>query len=195
MFNCIYYILYYTLLLFQSSSSLLLSSLLPNQLIQSIRVGTYISLFIFIWCSRTIRPRMFYRSGWLRCVGLKYVVFVFRAGVTYDIIYYTYYILYYTIIYYTYTIIYLILLYYYILYYTLLLFWSILLILPFLSSSPLFFCSPLLFFTSIFQSSDPHFILYVSVLTYPYLYSSLLFLLSFKVYVSVLTYPYLYSII
>ena len=63
-------------------------------------------------------PRMFYRSGWLRCVGFNVCVFgsgyvlswysVFRTDV--DVwCYIVYYIIYY---------------YYYILYYTLLIFWS-----------------------------------------------------------------------
>jgi hypothetical protein len=38
-------------------------SILPN--IHSILVGTYIYLFIFNWCSRTIWPRTNYRrDGW-----------------------------------------------------------------------------------------------------------------------------------
>ena len=44
----------------------------------SIRVGTYLRLFIFQQYPIfpiTIWPRMFYRSGWLRCVGLISVVF------------------------------------------------------------------------------------------------------------------------
>ena len=45
-------------------------------LIQSIRVGTYIRSFISNRQS-TIRPRMFYRSGWLRCDVFNYVVFCF----------------------------------------------------------------------------------------------------------------------
>ena len=146
----LYYILYYTLLL---SSSFLLPILLSSSsshllLIQSIRVGTYIYLFIFYQYSiiPNIWPRMFYRSGWLRCVGfismwcfklcvrdsgLAFVLafeLVLTLGVYY-IIYYTiiyYIILLYIILllyYYTYTIIhYIIISYtYYILYYTLLL--------------------------------------------------------------------------
>ena len=61
------------------SISLFPSSLLPSQyssppnpLIHSIRVGSSIYLFIFSSDlsnipNQTIRPRMFYRSGWLRC--------------------------------------------------------------------------------------------------------------------------------
>ena len=87
----IYYILYYTLsytILFfcpssshssdlpsvLSSSSLLSSPLFSSLLlffwyilpIHSIRVGTYIYLFIF-QTHQQFSPRMFYRSGWLRC--------------------------------------------------------------------------------------------------------------------------------
>ena len=78
----LYSILYYTLLLFNPISSLPFLPIIPilsphliysfyNHLIHSIRVGTYLRLFIF----QTIRPRMFYRSGWLRCVGFICVVF------------------------------------------------------------------------------------------------------------------------
>jgi hypothetical protein len=43
----------------------------PN--IHSILVGTYI--YLFILSSRTIWPRTFYRSGWLRCDVFNCVVF------------------------------------------------------------------------------------------------------------------------
>ena len=115
---------------------------------------------------------MFYRSGWLRCVGLisigisgsvlsLMVGFVFRAGVDVRC-----YILLYTIIHiilYTYTYTYYYILYYYILYYTLIFFSS----LPFLSQSisshlprqsfPILFflfSPPLQFYSSPFPS--PH---------------------------------------
>jgi hypothetical protein len=75
-YTIIYYILYYTLLfllllsfLFLLSSSLLF---LFYFLIHSILVGSCRYLFI----SQThlpIWPRMFYRSGWLRCDVVKYV--------------------------------------------------------------------------------------------------------------------------
>ena len=77
----LYIILSYTLLFFLTlplpylpfssdlSSSSFLSSSSPFN-IHSIRVGTYITLFIFYQYSiiPNIWPRMFYRSGWLRCV-------------------------------------------------------------------------------------------------------------------------------
>ena len=50
----------------QSSSDLSLLFFCSNHLIHSILVGTYIYLFIF-YQYPTIPPRMFYRSGWLRC--------------------------------------------------------------------------------------------------------------------------------
>ena len=59
-------------LLSPSKYSFFLPSILPppNSLIQSIRVGIWVHLLIF-QTHPTIRPRMFYRSGWLRCVGLN----------------------------------------------------------------------------------------------------------------------------
>ena len=51
-----------------SSSPILLPSHSSPILIQSIRVGSSISLFIFS-SFQQFWPRMFYRSGWLRCVG------------------------------------------------------------------------------------------------------------------------------
>ena len=62
-------IFYPLLFLFPISSS-------SNLLIQSIRVGTWVHLLIF-QTHPTIRPRMFYRSGWLRCVGLICIGFMF----------------------------------------------------------------------------------------------------------------------
>ena len=64
--------------------SSLIYSLLPNPSFpllflipfHSIRVGTSIHLFIFNQ-SPTFWPRMFYRSGWLRCDVFNYVL-VFR---------------------------------------------------------------------------------------------------------------------
>ena len=178
----LYLILYYTLpilpILFSSSHLFLLllflpflillplrillssSDLSPTYLIQSIRVGTLIRLFIF----QTIRPRMFYRSGWLRCDVFTYVVFVLMfwaggmvevcrwwlvcVGLYYIILLYIY--IYYYIIYYTYIIISIIILYL-ILYSSSLLFFSPLPLLssqsifyPFLSSSfPFLLSSPL----------------------------------------------------
>ena len=63
------------------SSIIPFSPPLPNPLIHSIRVGTYIYLFIFQH-ARIIWPRMFYRSGWLRCVGFICIglCFMFWAG-------------------------------------------------------------------------------------------------------------------
>ena len=68
-------------------SSVLFSSSLPhliyslyNPLIQSIRVGSSLCLFIFQTHPRIIRPRMFYRSGWLRCVVRISIWFGFCAG-------------------------------------------------------------------------------------------------------------------
>jgi hypothetical protein len=150
----LYYILYYTLpLLFPILLSLPSS---PN-----------------IW------PRTFYRSGWLRCVVVICIRFMFWAGgwlLWFELV--LYYILYY---YYTYYII-LLYIHYYIISYLIL--YSPLLL--FFSSIPHLF--PILFLSSIpfplqfnpYPSSSIHssvihipiFILYLSVLTYTYLYSS-----------------------
>ena len=67
----------------QYSFPTIFSSIFPPSLpllfllfIHSIRVGIWISLFIF-YQYRTIWPRMFYRSGWLRCVfGISVSVLV-----------------------------------------------------------------------------------------------------------------------
>ena len=144
---------------------------------------------------------MFYRSGWLRCVvricigagsgcvsvsfwWMVRVLFRFRAGVDircYIVLYYYIIIYYYILLLYSYTILFSL---------------SYLPLLLFLSSSPfpsiilyslpssiLPFYLPLLFFPILFYSfpvlssllplfsSFPIFILYVSVLTYTYLYS------------------------
>jgi hypothetical protein len=115
-------------------------------------------------------PRTFYRSGWLRCVGFISIwfwaggwLFMFWAGGILYILYY--YIIYYTIH------------YYYIISYTILSFYS----LSSFPSSPLF-RSYLLFYSSSLSSilfllhspviPFPIFILYLSVLTYTYLYYS-----------------------
>ena len=138
---------------------------------------------------------MFYRSGWLRCVGFKCIglcferlafdlVFVFRAGVCvillllYYIIYYIHILLYYYIIYY---ILYIILYsssssYSSLPHFPLFLFQSPSSLLSFSSSSSsiLFLLSYYSIFPSSFSSipsSSLPFILYVSALGYPYLYS------------------------
>jgi hypothetical protein len=106
-------------------------------------VLTYGYLYSFQY-SRIIWPRTFYRSGWLRCVGLMSMCsrFRFRAGVLGFVL-----------------VLYLILLYYILLYITIIISYTI-----------LFFCSPpfLLFYP--FPSHSTMFILYLSVLTYTYLY-------------------------
>ena len=154
------HILIYTLPSFQYS--------FYNPLIQSIRVGSSLCLFMFIWCSRTFDPACF--IGWEcrdgRCVLVISIwlvwadvrlcfVFVFDVWC---------YIVYYTI--------------YYILYYTLL----------FLILFPLFFSSSDLSPPSPPSSSSflPH-----SLLSWS---SPFPFRISFKVYVSVVTHGYLYSI-
>ena len=166
-----YYILYYTPPLIYSSLSPILSTsssfpsfpfpilsssvlfflfsflLLPQSLppnIHSIRVGSSIYLLIFPSQYSQIWPRMFYRSGWLRCVGLN----TWESCLIWcDVWWLCYYILY-IYIYYYYIIHIHILLYYYIisiLYSSL--FWSILpsSSFPFPSSSDL---SPILLFSS-----------------------------------------------
>jgi hypothetical protein len=144
-----------------------LSILFYSPLILGILVGTYIYLFILsqYYQTSTIWPRTFYRSGWLRCVvviciGLAFVLVL----VLYIIISYTYtiIIIYYKIYYY-----YIL----YILYYTLL-FYSLSFPLPLnLSSFPFYSSNPLPnTFLSSFQSQPISFILYLSVLTYTYLY-------------------------
>ena len=136
--------------------------------IQSIRVGIWISLFIFhknltphkltewmveVWCVEV------YRVGFDLVFGSGWCYVLVLTSYTYIILYY--YILY-TIIYYTYY-----------LYYTLLFFRSI-----FLSSPPLphpfqsIFCSSIQSFPS---PLNPSIILYVSILTYAYLYCTILF--------------------
>ena len=121
---------------------------------------------------------MFYRSGWLRCVGLMSIgigwclclcvgvrfwclwfELVVRVGVS---VIYIYYILYY---YYTYTLLYITI----IIYYTLLFFCSVLPLFPPISS----LLTPLLYHSLSQPSlSSSSFILYLSVLPYTYLYSS-----------------------
>ena len=113
---------------FLSSSSLSLSSLPSLPLSCSHLFSSSVHLFLsfkvyvsalgytYLYSSSlsTIRPRMFYRSGWLRCVGLKYVgivldvlSFLVWAGeriwhkVFVLLLYYTYTIIIYLILYYT----------------------------------------------------------------------------------------------
>jgi hypothetical protein len=172
----------YSLLLFPSSS-------LNHPNIHSILVGTYIYLFIFhSISSRTIWPRTFYRSGWLRCDGViswesclsMCLAFELVLRVVFGLLYY--YIL--LLLYIYYYIIHILLLY-------IILFFPI--PFPFLHSSSTF---PILFlFSHLLSSSLPSnhslplqilpnissilflffsstiFILYLSVLTYTYLYS------------------------
>ena len=126
-------------------------------------------------------PRMFYRSGWLRCVGLISVVFVW-AGVWLRFMFWAdvdvWCLCYYILLYYTYTII--LLLYYiiyYIIYYTYIISYLILyspfpslLFLPFLYT---------LLFSLLLSSSFPIFFPSVPLLPHPS--SSPLFLTSFTI--------------
>ena len=74
-------ILYYTLLFFCSllpypSFSFFHLSYLPispPNLSHSFYTCRYLHILIYIPSQSTIRPRTFYRSGWLRRVGLKYI--------------------------------------------------------------------------------------------------------------------------
>ena len=162
---------------FLSSSSLSLSSLPSLPLSCSHLFSSSVHLFLsfkvyvsalgytYLYSSSlsTIRPRMFYRSGWLRCVGLKYVgivldvlSFLVWAG---ERIWHKVFVLLY---YYTYTII-----IYLILYYTLLFLCSL-----------LSFCSSVLFLYPSHLSPVLFFLL-------PNLPST-----SFKVYVSALPFQY-----
>jgi hypothetical protein len=195
----ILYIIIHIFLPFPSSQYSIFYSNPP--LIHSILVGTYIRLFIF-----PIRPRTFYRSGWLRCD-----VFMFRGwgGVCVIILYIIIHIL--LLYYYTYTIIYYIILLYINYYY--------------ISSSHLFYSSSLpIYLLFLLPSSSPNLssvllpsssnlpnIHSILVGTYIYLFiffpiyllffpnlsliliSSIYLLLSFILYLSVLTYTYLYS--
>ena len=85
------YYIYYTLLFLLSSLSLSFPSifcssslspllshpLLPPILFRSRNTCRYLHILTYtLPAFQTIRPRMFYRSGWLRCVGLISVVFV-----------------------------------------------------------------------------------------------------------------------
>ena len=152
---------------------------------------------------------MFYRSGWLRCVGLKYVVFglsVWHLSWCLKIdIRCLCYIVYY---YYTYTIIILL----YIIYYT------ILIISYLILYSSFFLSLSVLPFPLIFFPSNPFLPFSLPILLIPrilvgtwislFIYSSApplpqsdlssipssLPIIPFKVYVSALTYGYLYSI-
>ena len=114
---------YSSLLFYLQFSSSFLSILLPIIFLPiplRLSLPEYLSAlgstYLYSTQLQTIRPRMFYRSGWLRCVSLKCIGFMFRAGVmcltlgVYICIYYIlllyYILLYYTIISYTYLILY-----------------------------------------------------------------------------------------
>ena len=162
----LYIILYYTLLfflLFLSFPILLLFFISIFYPLQSFSFILYVSglphgyLYTHpIFHPKTIRPRMFYRSGWLRCDVFKCIGFCFMFGayrvyvwgLTYGVTIILYYILYIII----HTRIYYILLYYIIL---LLLLYIILYssVLPSLSSLIHSFPSSLLFLQ---YSSHPH---------------------------------------
>ena len=161
---------------------------------------------------------MFYRSGWLRCDVFN-CVSVSGSGLAFElvfdvwcyIVYYYYYILLYIIyyiIYYTYT--YILYIIYYIIIHTYTYYIIILYSSPYLIFFPSFptllsLLIPILYNPLLIYHSSPIFKVYVSVLTYTYLYSIIylqqsfqsysLFPLSssFKVYVSAFGYPYLYS--
>ena len=80
-----YYIISYLILYSSFPSSVLFPN--PHPLIHSIRVGVYCWILIsprclcsllipissLVYLSPGFWPRMFYRSGWLRCVGFNYV--------------------------------------------------------------------------------------------------------------------------
>jgi hypothetical protein len=185
----ILYIYYYILYTILSSSSVLFSfphpssysSFLSNPLLplsssyspilpplsllyflnHSILVGTYIYLFIFQTHPPTIRPRTFYRSGWLRCDvgnGIRFCLCLELVCLTFDVrcyIVYYYYILYIIL---SYTLLYIIILYITIIISYTILYSSVLPSDLYSSSSP--------------SLPIPIFILYLSVLGYPYLYSS-----------------------
>ena len=110
---------------------------------------------------------MFYRSGWLRCVGLISIGF-WCSGSRFDVRCMLYIILYIIILYY----------YYYILYII-------------LYSSFLYFPIPFLFYPS---SPSLLFLSSFIILKSQSSHLSLIFHPSFKVYVSALTYTYLCSI-
>jgi hypothetical protein len=169
-------LLFFPLLSFISStisSSHLLLIYIPSPLIHSILVGTYIYLFIFIYLSSINNSTPHVLSEWMVEVCGKYLYqVVFRAGgmlLVFEMV--LYYILYYT---YTIIIIYLIL------YYTLLFLpnlssdlSSIPSLLPLFRSYPLFFFpyNSILFLSPFSRHAHLSFILYLSVLTYTYLYS------------------------
>ena len=176
----LYIILYYTLLfflLFLSFPILLLFFISIFYPLQSFSFILYVSglphgyLYTHpIFHPKTIRPRMFYRSGWLRCDVFKCIGFCFMFGayrvyvLRIDVWCY-YYIILYIIYYYTYTyILYIIILYYIItiiIYYTILFCSSFSIFLdPFL---PILSSLPPIFLPSSFK-------VYVSAFGYPYLY-------------------------